>query len=166
MEVVLNVSHTLSVCEAHLDGDLETLHADDQRMVYIVTHHLPCLLSFQAVEALVSRAQPIPILLPDLTRLENLANSAKAWRERTSRTFKRNSLTLLEVRNYVYVHGGSGTVCWSVVVVVLFGRLRATCFGFFWIFATWRDEELDFFLRDSGTDWMWLLLHWPSWTLM
>ena len=52
---------------------------------------------FQAVEALVARGQPIPILLPDLTRLENLANSAKAWRERTSRTFKRNSLTLLEV---------------------------------------------------------------------
>ena len=50
------------------------------------------------MEALVTRGQPIPILLPDLTRLENLANSAKAWRERTSRTFKRNSLSLLEVQ--------------------------------------------------------------------
>ena len=52
----------------------------------------------QAVEALVARGQPIPILLPDLVRLETLANSAKAWRERTSRAFRRNSLSLLEVR--------------------------------------------------------------------
>lgn len=58
--------------------------------------HYPYL---EVLESLVSRGRPIPVRLDILPQLESQVAAAKAWRERTARTFlKKNSThSLVEV---------------------------------------------------------------------
>ena len=53
----------------------------------------------EALEALVMRGRPIPVRLDQLPQMESQVAAARAWRDRTTRTFlkKNSSATLLEV---------------------------------------------------------------------
>ena len=61
------------------------------------SEHYPYL---DVLEGLVSKGRPIPVHLEPLAQVESQVTAAKAWRERTARTFlkKNSSYTLYEVR--------------------------------------------------------------------
>lgn len=56
------------------------------------------------LEYLVTKGRPIPIRLEQLSQIENQVEAAKAWREKTARTFlkKNSTYSLLEVF-FIYV---------------------------------------------------------------
>jgi histone demethylase JARID1 len=55
----------------------------------------------EVVEALVHRARPIPLHLPELRLLEEEAAAAHLWLEKTARTFlkKNSTYSLIEVKD-------------------------------------------------------------------
>lgn len=58
------------------------------------------------LEYLVTKGRPIPIRLEQLSQIENQVEAAKAWREKTARTFlkKNSTYSLLEVFLFMYLN--------------------------------------------------------------
>lgn len=58
------------------------------------------------LEYLVTKGRPIPIRLEQLSQIENQVEAAKAWREKTARTFlkKNSTYSLLEVFSFIYLN--------------------------------------------------------------
>lgn len=58
------------------------------------------------LEYLVTKGRPIPIRLEQLSQIENQVEAAKAWREKTARTFlkKNSTYSLLEVFSFMYLN--------------------------------------------------------------
>jgi hypothetical protein len=67
----------------------------------------------EQLESLSAKGRPIPVRLDALPQVESQVAAARAWRERTGRTFlkKNSSHTLLQVRN-------NSCVCFGTLTAV------------------------------------------------
>lgn len=60
----------------------------------------------EQLESLSAKGRPIPVRLDALPQVESQVAAARAWRERTGRTFlkKNSNHTLLQVKSSLFIH--------------------------------------------------------------
>lgn len=77
------------------------------------------------LEALLARGRSIPVRLDALAQVESQVTSARAWRERTARTFlkKNSTYTLLQVRDSIHQSQK------NIIFVLLLCLILRVCFS-------------------------------------